>query len=131
MAQLVAHLHGMQGVRGSSPLRSTLFVTDYSRIPDDCYTGLVNSYAAPWPESIVSVVAAKIFGGSILFEEEDEESSEGLWRPRPKHQFVRFRVFARDSVSGVGRVVEATYDARGDFVDGIYEKGQGFRVEPR
>ena len=23
MAQLVAHLHGMQGVRGSSPLRST------------------------------------------------------------------------------------------------------------
>ena len=24
MAQLVAHLHGMQGVRGSSPLRSTL-----------------------------------------------------------------------------------------------------------
>ena len=48
-----------------------------------------------------------------------------------KNQFVRFRVFARDSVSGVGRVVEATYDARGDFVDGIYEKGQGFRVEPR
>ncbi len=25
MAQLVAHLHGMQGVRGSSPLRSTTF----------------------------------------------------------------------------------------------------------
>ncbi len=25
MAQLVAHLHGMQGVRGSSPLRSTLY----------------------------------------------------------------------------------------------------------
>ncbi len=24
MAQLVAHLHGMQGVRGSSPLRSTI-----------------------------------------------------------------------------------------------------------
>ena len=23
MAQLVAHLHGMQGVRGSNPLRST------------------------------------------------------------------------------------------------------------
>jgi hypothetical protein len=23
VAQLVAHLHGMQGVRGSSPLRST------------------------------------------------------------------------------------------------------------
>ena len=25
VAQLVAHLHGMQGVRGSSPLRSTIF----------------------------------------------------------------------------------------------------------
>ena len=25
MAQLVAHLHGMQGVRGSSPLSSTKF----------------------------------------------------------------------------------------------------------
>jgi hypothetical protein len=24
VAQLVAHLHGMQGVRGSSPLRSTV-----------------------------------------------------------------------------------------------------------
>ena len=24
MAQLVAHLHGMQGVRGSNPLRSTI-----------------------------------------------------------------------------------------------------------
>ncbi len=27
MAQLVAHLHGMQGVRGSSPLRSTQSLT--------------------------------------------------------------------------------------------------------
>jgi hypothetical protein len=26
VAQLVAHLHGMQGVRGSSPLRSTTVV---------------------------------------------------------------------------------------------------------
>ncbi len=25
MAQLVAHLHGMQGVRGSSPLISTIY----------------------------------------------------------------------------------------------------------
>ncbi len=28
MAQLVAHLHGMQGVRGSNPLRSTLFYVE-------------------------------------------------------------------------------------------------------
>jgi hypothetical protein len=27
VAQLVAHLHGMQGVRGSSPLRSTVVLT--------------------------------------------------------------------------------------------------------
>ncbi len=31
MAQLVAHLHGMQGVRGSSPLRSTDIDTFDSR----------------------------------------------------------------------------------------------------
>jgi hypothetical protein len=33
VAQLVAHLHGMQGVRGSNPLRSTK-IADQMAIPE-------------------------------------------------------------------------------------------------
>ena len=32
MAQLVAHLHGMQGVRGSNPLGSTMKILAQARI---------------------------------------------------------------------------------------------------
>ena len=47
MAQLVAHLHGMERVRGSNPLSSTNRVSDESRKPffrmvNRCRTGGMN-----------------------------------------------------------------------------------------
>ena len=48
-----------------------------------------------------------------------------------RSQFVRLRVFGRDSVSGVGRVAEARYHSLVDFVDGNYETGQKFQISPR
>ncbi|HEU0163709.1 MAG TPA: hypothetical protein VFQ54_01620 [Thermomicrobiales bacterium] len=42
--------------------------------------------------------------------------------------FVRFRVFGRDALSGVGRVIEMRYDTLSTFVEGEYEKGQTFQI---
>ena len=48
MAQLVAHLHGMQGVRGSSPLRSTNplnFDNLFSTAQASDYSNLASAYS--------------------------------------------------------------------------------------
>ena len=37
IAQLVEHLHGMQGVSGSSPLGSTYFLPFISRVFEDVF----------------------------------------------------------------------------------------------
>lgn len=47
------------------------------------------------------------------------------------NHFVRFKVFGRDAVSGVGRVAEASYHSIDDFVTGTYEKGQTFEIAQR
>lgn len=49
MAQLVAHLHGMQGVRGSSPLTSTNNEKARRRAP-----GLSSSSAEPGSGNLVA-----------------------------------------------------------------------------
>ncbi|MGN9920255.1 hypothetical protein [Micromonospora palomenae] len=45
------------------------------------------------------------------------------------HRFIRLRVFARDEVTGIGRVVEREYyEPRSDLRAGKYSKGQSFEV---
>lgn len=50
---------------------------------------------------------------------------------RDSNRFIRFRVFARDTVSGVGRVEEMIYHSIDDVIDGTYAKGQTFDIVAR
>lgn len=72
VAQLVAHLHGMEGVRGSSPLSSTHFRTSAlwqgDSIPRQSPTrqvvfgGAYRLERAPWPGANLQVSGLRLLG---------------------------------------------------------------------
>ncbi|MEU9415091.1 hypothetical protein [Streptomyces sp. NPDC051000] len=68
-------------------------------------------YTIAYAEDVIAMIAERTAGGT-----------------RPAH--LRFRCFARDGMSGIGRQFEVKYEpALEAMAYGVFEKGKGFRIE--
>lgn len=77
MAQLVAHLHGMQGVRGSSPLRSTTS-TGTPRIIAGRFS-FVEPYRTGFSAGLVALLVVYAVAGKLWIQDLFAPVARGLW----------------------------------------------------